>query len=148
MDNTNALEILRNFNMYCEKRICNRVCPEDKHMQCFAEYVDKYYSKKPEQNNAFEVHGIISHEELNLTGADIEDLFFNWLESLRLEFCGSIDQIDCNDDTSDKHETMQQLYGIRTCLLSDMRNNGYKEKECDSVKEAFDNLYELLENLL
>ncbi len=88
-------EVLKSFNAYCEHKDCDRVCPSDKYERCFAEYVVKTYEK--DNNDGLEINGIIYERDLKLTAEQIEDLFFDWLESLGLEFGGGIDYVNCNE---------------------------------------------------
>lgn len=34
------------FNKYCENTECNRICPSDRTLKCFAEYIVKTYIKE------------------------------------------------------------------------------------------------------
>lgn len=89
-------KILKEFGEYCEHKDCERICPTDIYERCFAEYVAKTYMK--DDNDGLGINGIIYEKDLKLTAEQIEDLFFDWLESLGLEFGGGINYVNCNEE--------------------------------------------------
>lgn len=80
-------KVLEGFHKYCENKDCDRICPSDVNERCFAEYVAKVYEKE-ENDEGLEINGIICERDMKLTARQIEDLFFDFLESLGLQFGG------------------------------------------------------------
>ena len=81
-----ADDVLSDFHEYCENKECDRICDREKGERCFAEYVANEYEIK----DCLLVDGAITEKDLKLTAKQIEDLFFDWLESFGLEFGGDI----------------------------------------------------------
>lgn len=81
-----ADDVLSDFRKYCKNKECDRICDREKSERCFAEYIVKEYEVK----DCLLVDGVITEKDLKLTAKQIEDLFFDWLDSFGLEFGGGI----------------------------------------------------------
>lgn len=58
----------------------------------------KYFEEKSKNNNGIHIDGVLYDGDEKLNSSQIEDLLFDFLESLGLEFGGGIDYIDINSD--------------------------------------------------